>query len=454
MKVTSISTVLLLATLGLSSAIQAEEKAYTATLAGHALLPALSLITPPADAPKDAWLSGKFIDAKRNHSAMSRLGNTSALHGNRNTELASPFIGQPLQGFSGFAMDRGPEGAFYVLTDNGFGTKANSPDALLFFHLMAPNFDTGKVDVKETFFLRDPDFKVPFRIAYEATESRYLTGADFDPESIQFVNGEIWIGEEFGPYLIRAGRDGTVREVYPSLLNGNILKSPDSPSVDALSNVGSDWQVPRSGGFEGMALQPDTGLLWAMLEKPLLDTNGQPLGQDLEVMAFDPTEGKWTGDSFRFPLAEGATAIGDFNFIDSHRALVIERDNGEGDPSLACQGEAKLDCFSHPARHKRVVLIDISNLDDQGRAKRLGYIDLMAIADPDHKNRLHTQANRDLRALFTFPFFTIENIVKVDDRHIMVANDNNLPGSTGRQLNTAADNEFILLEVADFLKAK
>jgi hypothetical protein len=36
------------------------------------------------------------------------------------------------------------------------------------------------VEVKETIFLRDPDFKVPFRIAYEGTDARYLTGADFD----------------------------------------------------------------------------------------------------------------------------------------------------------------------------------------------------------------------------------------------------------------------------------
>lgn len=448
------STTLLLATLGLSGVIQAEEKVYTATLAGHAWLPALSLLTPPADAPQDAWLSGKFIDATRNHIPMSKQGSTGAPHGNRSTELATPFIGQPLQGFSGFAMERSPDGAFYVLTDNGFGTKANSPDAMLFFHRMAPNFDSGQVDIKETLYLRDPDFKVPFRIAYEGTESRYLTGADFDPESIQLVNGEVWIGEEFGPYLIRAGLDGTVRAVYPTRRNDITLKSPDNPSISATANVGSDWQVPRSGGFEGLALQPDTGLLWAMLEKPLLDTSGQPQSRDLEVMAFDPVAGEWTGEHFRFPLAEGATAIGDFNFIDRDRALVIERDNGEGDPSLACQGEARSDCFLQPAKHKRVVLIDTAKLDEQGRVARLGYIDLMAIADPNRNNRLNTQANRDLSTLFTFPFFTIENVVKVDDRHIMVANDNNLPGSTGRQLDAAADNEFILLDVADFLKAR
>jgi len=43
-------------------------------------------------------------------------------------------------------------------------------------------------------FLHDPDFKVPFRISWDATDSRYLTGADFDLESIQRFEDSIWIG--------------------------------------------------------------------------------------------------------------------------------------------------------------------------------------------------------------------------------------------------------------------
>ena len=46
---------------------------------------------------------------------------------------------------------------------------------------------------------------------------------------------------------------------------------------------------------------------------------------------------------------------------------------------------------------------------------------------------------------------TIEDVDLVDDRHIIVANDNNLPFSTGREIGTADNNEFILLEVADML---
>ncbi|MGL4404853.1 MAG: esterase-like activity of phytase family protein, partial [Notoacmeibacter sp.] len=345
-------------------------------------------------------------------------------------------------------------GSTYVLTDNGFGSKSNSPDALLMFHRMMPNFETGAVEIKETVFLRDPDKKVPFRIAYEGTDARYLTGADFDLESIQFLNNEIWIGEEFGPYLIRATLDGKIIAAYPTMMDGKELKSVDHPSISGMSVAGKDWRFPRSGGYEGMALQPGTNLLWAMAEKPLLGEDGKAEGNFLRVMAFDTAKAEWTGKSFKFPLAEGATAIGDFNFIDATRALVIERDNGEGDPSLKCAADPKPDCFPLPAVLKRIVLVDTASIDADGNVRRIGHIDLMDMADPDKKNRLETVAARDLAGKMTFPFFTIENVRAVSATQIMVGNDNNLPFSSGRKLDAASDNEIILLDVPELLSAK
>ena len=430
------------------------EQVFPATLAGHALLPAFTLVAPPADAPRDAWMSGKFTGPARNDRPMTVMGDVGAAYGSHPTGISLPFIGQAVQGMSGFAMNRAADGSIYTLTDNGFGAKANSQDALLFFHHMKPDFATGKVELLETVFLRDPDRRVPFRIAYEGTDSRYLTGADFDPESIQVLGDEIWIGEEFGPYLIRASLDGRILGVHQTMLDGKPLRGPDAPGVVVPAAAGKDFQVQRSGGYEGMALQPGTDLLWGMLEKPLLGEDGKPEGAFLRVITFDTGKGDWTGNSYRFRLAEGATAIGDFNFIDETRALVIERDNGEGDPSLECKTEDKAACYPLPAKVKNVVLVDTASIDDEGYVKRIGSINLMDIRDPDNKAIVKTQADRELTGKFTFPFFTIEDVMRVDDTHIMVANDNNLPFSGGRRIGTAADNEFILLEVADFLAAK
>lgn len=435
----------------------AEETVFPSELRAHVVLPALTLIAPPSDAPVDAWISGKFAAGpNRVDRPMSVEGNTGRLHGGRSTGIRYPFIGQPVQGFSGFAMDFGPEGSVYALTDNGFGSKVNSPDALLFFHRVIPEFDTGNLDIVETVFLRDPDHIIPFRIAHEGTQARYLTGADFDLESIQVVDGKVWIGEEFGPFLLSATLDGVITGLHPTMLDGEELKSPDHPTLRVPAAAGSDFTVPRSGGYEGMALHPATGRLWAMLEKPLLDESGETGPRVLEVMEFDPLFERWTGETFRFPLAEGATAIGDFNFIDDTHALVIERDNGEGDPSLACADpeQPQADCFPRPANLKRVVLIDTSDVDENGLVRRVGHVDLMDIDDPHGIARLQTDAKRDLTGKFTLPFFTIEDVMRYDDNHILVGTDNNLPFSSGRHLDAAMNNEFVLLYVPELLHAE
>ncbi len=430
------------------------DERFPARLAGHAYVPAMTMTAPPADAPRDAWISGKFTTGARVERPMSVPGDTGATHGRRLTGISLPFLGQPWQGVSGYAMAPAADGSIVVLIDNGFGSKLNSPDAMLFFSHIRPDWESGAVEIVETVFLRDPDHVVPFRIAYEGTDGRYLTGADFDPESIQVVGDAVWIGDEFGPFLIRATLDGIVKGVFPARAGGQELRSPDHPALRVPAAAGTDWTVPRSAGFEGMALQPGTGLLWAMLERPLLGPDATPEGQFLRVLAFDPAAADWTGAEFRLRLDPAATAIGDFNFIDETRALVIERDNGEGDPSLACASDPQPDCFPNPAELKRVVLIDTADIDAEGFARRIGHIDLMDIADPDGLARLETDAARDLTGRFTFPFFTIESVKMVDEAHIVVGMDNNLPFSSGRRLDRAADNEMILLAVPELLGAR
>lgn len=431
----------------------AAEQTFPATLAGHAVLPAHTLVTPPADAPRDLWVSGKFTGPARNDAPMSVEGDVGAAYGGHKTGISLPFIGQPVQGMSGLAMNRDEDGSWFALTDNGFGNKVNSPDSMLFFHRLAPDFETGRVERLETVFLRDPDGKVPFRIANEGTDSRYLTGADFDPESIQFLNDEIWIGDEFGPFILRVARDGRILSVHQTMLDGAALTGPDTPGTVVPAQPGTDFRVQRSGGYEGMALQPGTDLLWAMMEKPLLVEGGGTEGDFLRVITFDTANADWTGDSFRFALSEGATAIGDFNFIDDTRALVIERDNGEGDAALACAEGAtdQADCYPQPALVKNVVLVDTASIDEEGYIRRIGHIDLLDIADPDGKA---LEGLKPAEGNFTFPFFTIEDVARVDDTHIIVANDNNLPFSGGREIGRAADNEFILLSVPELLAAE
>ena len=84
-----------------------------------------------------------------------------------------------------------------------------------------------------------------------------------------------------------------------------------------------------------------------------------------------------------------------------------------------------------------------------GLVRKIGYIDLMDIHDP---KKLAKQGGKDGK--LTFPFVTIEDVDVVNATQIIVANDNNFPYSAGREPQKQDDNEFILLDVADFLKAK
>jgi hypothetical protein len=115
-------------------------------------------------------------------------------------------------------------------------------------------------------FLHDPDKVIPFRIVNEFTEERYLTGADLDVESIQTVGDLHWIGDEFGPYLIAADRNGEVVAFFATELDGRVVRSPDHHAIGTPATPGPvRFETRRSRGFEGMAACPEGRFLYALL---------------------------------------------------------------------------------------------------------------------------------------------------------------------------------------------
>src|SRR6478735_8087860 len=143
--------------LALATTAAAQTK-FPAVLEGHAILPAMTLVPAPADAPQELQISGRFagppgqrIDAPESVPAMSALSDKAAP---RPTGLNLPLKGQPVQGLSGIKNLK--DGTFLTLTDNGFGSKANSPDAMLMFHILKPDWKSGAVERVSTTFLSDP----------------------------------------------------------------------------------------------------------------------------------------------------------------------------------------------------------------------------------------------------------------------------------------------------------
>ena len=449
---TLLASVALAALMG--NAALAEEKAFSATLVSHAVLPANTIIAAPQDAPEHLKTSGKFSTADRKRA--EGLGTVPGKDGMRPTGLSLPFDGQPVQGFSGIKTM--PDGTFWSLSDNGFGSKINSSDAALMLHNIRFDWDNGTVERLNTVFLTDPDRKAPFPIVMEGSDTRYLTGADFDVESIQPVEDGFWVGEEFGPYILKFTTDGKLTDVIATTIGGKPVLSPDNPTLVTPANPTAkmaSFNLKRSGGYEGLAMSKDGSRLYGLLEGPVYMDDGSVEQADgrtaLRIIELDVATKNWTGRSWLYPLSEGGEAIGDFNMIDETTALVIERDNGAGTVERACADPKKPEptCFATPAKHKRIYKIEMTEENVDKAVRKIGYIDLMQIKDPKGVAR---QGGGE--GFYDMPFVTIEDVDVVDETHIVVGNDNNLPFSAGRAIDKADDNEFVLLEVGDFLAAK
>ena len=126
---------------------------------------------------------------------------------------------QPVQGVS--SVLPGQDGDFWVMPDNGFGAKENSPDFVLRVYRVDPHFKTksggsGTIDVKAFISLHDPNRTIGFPIVADGPtypgsaipvdqaihDRRLLTGGDFDIESVRVAHdGTLWFGDEFGPFL-------------------------------------------------------------------------------------------------------------------------------------------------------------------------------------------------------------------------------------------------------------
>ena len=336
--------------------------------------------------------AGTFVPGTEQSGALA----TGNLNG-----FVAPFADQPIQGFSGIA-DNG-DGTFDVLSDNGYGNQANSGDFLLRVQRLAPIFRTGQIDVVGGVNLTDPKGLVPWALT---RADRVLTGADFDPESIQKVaDGSYWIGDEFGPYLLHFDRAGRLLDA-PVALDGVI-------APETAARTGVTATARSSKGFEGLAQSPDGRYLYALLEGSV---TGDPAGA-LRLNEFDVRAKKYTGKRWTYQLDSPDFAIGDAIAVGRGRFLIIERDNGQGATAVV----------------KRIHLATQRG----DRLEKTLLVDLMNVANP---RRLG-----GFGPTFTFPFQTIEDVVILDDRTIAVLNDNNFPFSTGRSATAADNNEWITI---------
>lgn len=438
------------------------------TLTGRAVLPTDSFVAGPT--------SGQFISGGDFDRAKNTYG------------YALPFLNkQPMQGFS--ALVPSPiAGVFYALQDNGFGGRAASPDALL--HIYAMRFDWAKGTVVPAHFqtgdalsaftsdsyvlLSDPDRKLGYPavadlITYPGASvspagqslpvdpsiiaGRLLTGYDIDPESLQIdAQGNFWIGDEFGPFLLKFDKRGRLlaREMQVPNLRGfgsnQVMQTPNNPYIQyntGLANLGG------SGGLESLAINASRTKLYGMFEK---EVSGDDV-RNRVISVFDLATLRFDAKPFIYRVNTGQRINGDGNLetevytpndmvaINDNEFLVVEKDSGAGDVRTGRFPASGT--WRNAARFKRIFKIDLRKTDSAGILLKEEVADLMQLLDPQGLGGTAT-----IDGVFTVPMECVETVTIVDAHTLMVVNDNNYPGgSPSRVPSKPDDNEFIRIRL-------
>ncbi|MGW0218713.1 esterase-like activity of phytase family protein [Micromonospora chokoriensis] len=340
--------------------------------------------------------------------------------------ITAPFPGQPIPGFSAVIPAQPGDRSgrrLLAMPDNGFGAKTNSADFLLRAYEIEPNYQRHGVTVRGHISFRDPDRRVPFPIVNGDTPERLLTGADFDIESLaRDARGDLWIGDEFGPYLVRTDRSGKVLQAPIPLPDGT--RSPQSPDLAP----GETPTLRASNGFEAMATSADGWTLYPILEGARVNDADQ---RRRVVYEFDVRHNRYTGRTWSFRVDDPSLLVGDAAVLDGHRLLLIERDNGMGQQSVV----------------KRLVVTDLDEVGADGYLPRRTVVDLMRVADPKGVSTPARPGEYGVGPLFSFPLQSVESVLPLGGDRVLVANDNNFPGNDGRIPGRPDDTELIVIDV-------
>ncbi|GCL42978.1 esterase-like activity of phytase family protein [Dolichospermum planctonicum] len=331
-------------------------------------------------------------------------------------------LGLPLGGFS--SMQVGNNGTYWFQPDNGYGQKTNSADFLLRLYQVDPSLKgaetgaDGSVQFLNFIQFRDPDKKINipnFTLVNENTAERNLTGGDFDIESFVFdKDGTIWVGDEFGPYLLRFDATGKLLEAPIAVPN---VFAPQNPAVLA----GNATANLSSRGLESTAINTSKTKLITALEGVV--TGDSATNDVLRIYEFDLTS-KTFGTQYKYKLEKtsNSQSINDLTAINDNEYLVIEKDRLTG----------------AAAEFKRIYKIDLTQVDANGFLIKQEVANLLDIQDP-------SDLNGDGSTSFKLPFQNVEALTIVDKNTILVTNDNDFPFVAGSRTPGQVDGTEVAL---------
>jgi len=206
-----------------------------------------------------------------------------------------------------------------------------------------------------------------------------------DPESIARDRlGFFWLGEEYGPSLLKVAPDGRILGRYLP------LNSPPSMfGTRVLPAVFSQREPNR--GFEALAIRENT--LYAFLQSAI--TSKDPVSR-VRLLEFDLTSEKVVGSYF-YPLSRPEAKLGDASVDESGNLYILEHYLNKK------QNEA----------HRAVFKVDLS----QATNLELGGDERSAIP-------AHTSLSWDLKGLGTDEFDKLEGLAILDENNFLIFQDN------------------------------
>jgi hypothetical protein len=178
--------------------------------------------------------------------------------------------------------------------------------------------------------------------AFDVTgRSRWGTDSyGLDPEGIALDprDGSYWICEEYGPSILHVAEDGTILlRLMPS---GAGVDAPGENVRDVLPAELAKRKPNR--GFEGIAISPDGGRLFAIMQSPLSnpDKDTGEVSRIIRLITLDLSGPQPRVDGMYVYLTEPAAQagepfqdnvkVGDLAALSASRLLVAERDSTNG----------------------------------------------------------------------------------------------------------------------------
>lgn len=291
----------------------------------------------PGNATDQSGLSGLLEDGVTPHNQAGGFGSAVAYSGFGDFYYATPDRG-PADGATGY-IDR-----FYTIRVDLKRVSASQYDV--------------KPEIVATRLMRREghDYFTGSATAFDSTGS--TDSLRFDPEGVR-VSGcgrTIFVSDEYGPYIHEFSVASGKRVRSVPVPNKYLIDYPSAtPRIELTGNV-AGRQSNR--GMEGLAISPDGGKLYGIMQSPLiqdgaLNESNSRIGLNTRIVEIDTTSG--AAREFLYPLDVASNGISEILAVNDREFLVVERDGRAG----------------AAARVKKIYKIDIAAASDIRAVKQL-----------------------------------------------------------------------------------